>query len=90
MIKVTIEMLPGGMELGKYHLGTVFISNDLSASTKGAESPLGNYKVRLTKKDKPTQAWKEGYVKGFRRLERGAFDLLYLALKNTIGGRNGG
>lgn len=83
MIRVTIELLPGGLEKGKKHLGTMEISNDLSGTPE-----VGNYNVRLSKWGRPTHTWKKGRVEGFYRLKRGPYDLMYLALKNIVGYRN--
>lgn len=83
MIRVTIEMLPRGDESKKRHMGTVDIAND-GTGTDGT----GNYKVRLSRMDSPTRAWKSGAIKGFNRLTRGPHDLLLLALLSLVGDRN--
>jgi hypothetical protein len=33
--------------------------------------------------------WRRGTVSGFKRRQKGAWDLLYLALKDAVGDRNG-
>lgn len=82
MIRVTIEMLPLGNESRKHHLGTVTIAND-GTGTRG----LGNYNVRLSRRGKPDSTWRTARITGFRRLQRGAYDLLLLALAATVGQR---
>lgn len=83
MIRVTIEMLPHGDESKKRHMGTVDIAND---GTGTRES--GNYKVRLSRMDSPSRAWKSGAIKGFNRITRGPHDLLLLALLSLVADRN--
>jgi hypothetical protein len=83
MIRVTIQMLPGGDESRARHLGTVEIANEGTGTAQ-----MGNYKVRCSKMVKPTQTWKTGAVKGFNRTTRGPHDLLLLALMSVVGPRN--
>jgi hypothetical protein len=93
MIRVTIELLPGGNETGKRTIGLVEIAN------VGGTHDLGNYAVVLKKTPPFTgalrQAWKRGDVtlgrefddvvtggvEGHHRQKRGVYDLLYLALR---------
>ncbi|MEW6330190.1 MAG: hypothetical protein AB1560_01885 [Pseudomonadota bacterium] len=82
MIRVTIEMLPLGNESRKRHLGTVTIAND-GTGTRG----LGNYKVRLSRRGKPDSTWRTACLTGFRRLSRGPYELLLLALVAALGDR---
>lgn len=89
MIKVTIELCPGGDESRARHLGTARISNDLG-DTLASEGRLGSYDVELSKWGRPDVTWKRGKVKGFRRQTRGPWDLLLLALLTTVGKRNRG
>jgi len=84
MLRITVELLPLGDESRARHLGTATIVNDGA----GAKD-IGNYIVRLSKWGRPNDAWKTGTVKGFRRLSRGPWDLLYLALRDIVGERNG-
>jgi hypothetical protein len=83
MLRVTIELWPFGEERWKKHLGTAIVANDGT----GTETK-GNYDVRLLKWGDSGKVWKEGRVKGFPRLSRGPWDLLYLALKNIVEDRN--
>ncbi len=84
MLVVTIEMAPKGDLTKKRHLGTAYISNNLEGDIQ-----TGSYSVSLSKWGKPDVIWKKGRVRGFARLTRGPWDLLYLALRNTVGSRNG-
>jgi hypothetical protein len=52
MIRVTIEMLPGGVDMGPGEneiLGVMLLANDLSATLK-SKGTRGTYQVRLWKK----------------------------------------
>lgn len=82
MIRVTVELLPGGSELHRKHLGTAEIENDTTGDVL-----FGNYKVRLSKWGKPTHTWKRGKVNGFPRKKLGPWDLLFRALLVTVGDR---
>lgn len=87
MIKVTVELIPKGV--GKPELlGIAHIFNDLSG-----DAETGNYGVILLKSPKYSKqprvgVWKTGEVTGFPRQRLGPWDLLYRALKNTVGDRN--
>lgn len=83
MIRVTVELLPYGLEQNKQHLGTVVIAND-GSGTKSR----GNYKFRLSRRGQPESAWLVGTVENFPRLRLTAYDLLYLALKKVLEGRH--
>jgi hypothetical protein len=83
MIRVTIQLIPRGDETKARHMGTVEIANDGTG-----DQALGNYKVRLSRMDSPTRAWKTGAIRGFNRKTRGPHDLLLLALLSIVGDRN--
>jgi len=83
MIKITVELLPYGSEIGKKNLGIAEISNDATGT-----KTIGNYNIKLFKWGNSKVVWKKGRVEGFRRLTRGPWDLMYLALKNIVGDRN--
>lgn len=70
MIRVTIEMIPGGIG-APHHMGTIEIANDATGT-----SEKGNYKVRLAPFGKPAGSWMRGVVKNFCRKTRGPYDLL--------------
>lgn len=54
----------------------------------GGTVARGNYVVRLSIKGQPERIWKQGRVINFPRRKLGAYDLLYRALKDTVGERN--
>ena len=83
MIRITIELLPLGSEIGKRHLGTALIINDGTGT--GAK---GNYLVKLSKWGTPKSTWKKAKVMDFDRRKRGPWDLFYLALRAAVGNRN--
>jgi len=83
MVRITIELLPGGDEGRKRHLGTALIVNDGTGTTSRC-----SYYVKLSKWGAPNITWKKGRVEDFDRKKRGPWDLLYLALRNIVGSRN--
>lgn len=86
MIVVRIELWPHGSEERKRELGTAYISNDLTG-----DALTGNYNVRLMKSPEYAArpgVWRRGRVEGFARKRLGPWDLLYLALAETVGQRN--
>lgn len=82
MLRITVELLPLGDETRARHLGTAIIANDATGSRA-----RGNYTVRLSKRGQPKSVWRRGRVEGFPRQRLGAWDLLYLALRATVGDR---
>jgi hypothetical protein len=81
MLRITIELLPLGSEIGKKLLGIAKISNTGSGSlTKG------NYECRF--EYVRGRLWKSCKVDEFPRQELPAWDLLYRALHKIVGGRN--
>lgn len=92
MLRVTIEMLPGGSEEDAITLGVGYIANDVRQTARtGGE--LGDYTVRLMKSSayaKRSGVWRRGAVKRFPRRRLGPWDLLYRALAATVGDRNRG
>ena len=69
MLRITVELLPGGDESRKKHLGTATITNDGTG-----DEHRGNYVATR--------------VARFDRKRRGPWDLLFLALRSAVGGRN--
>lgn len=87
MIRVTVELLPGGLEAGTRLLGRATIANDLHAS-RSSNGREGAYHVSLSKwAPKERETWKRGYVQRFPRRDRrfGHWDLLFLALFAALG-----
>lgn len=87
MIRIRVELVPGGIDQCAEELGTAEIANDLRESME-TEGMMGSYKVKLFKWGKGRRLWKSGSVSGFNRKSRGPWDLLFLALLDTVGERN--
>ncbi len=83
MLRITIELLPFGLELEKKLLGKIEVWNDASGTKN-----LGNYKFRIFEKGSEKTIWKTGDVKGFPRKRLTSYDLLYRCLKIVLGARN--
>lgn len=86
MIVVRIELWPAGSEERKRELGVAYIANDASG-TPGS----GNYNVRLMKSAEYATrpgVWKKARVENFPRRRLGPWDLLYRALRESVGSRN--
>ena len=83
MIRVTVELVPHGIEGRKKHLGTAEIWNDATGNLA-----TGNYGYRLSRRGQPNSDWKSGEVKGFPRKRLGGWDLLFRALRNAVADRN--
>lgn len=89
MIRVTIELIPLGIEnLGlTQHLGTIDIANVTDFSSPTLQT-RGNYTAMLSRKGSPASVWKSVGVQDFPRKQRNAYDLLYRVLKEAVGERN--
>lgn len=86
MIRVTIEFIEHGVGTPE-KIGEIIIANDGTG-----DNDSGNYITKLMKTPnygKGKGVWKRGRVRGFPRRVLGAYDLLYLVLKNAVEGRNG-
>lgn len=84
MLVVRVELWPGGCEASKRVLCEGTIVNDGSGN-----QTIGNYRVKLGRSPHiEGKIWKRGRVENFNRKRRGAWDLLYLALKASLGRRN--
>ena len=87
MIRVTVEILPFGYEERKCVLGTAKIWNDCTGDRE-----TGNYRYKLYRAGPDgkleRRAWKQGAVRDFPRMKRGAWDLLFRALRAAVAGRN--
>lgn len=92
MLVIRVELWPLGLEQNRRLLATGLIYNDGSGDRE-----YGNYKAAFSSdrgdgEDNPFQLWRgvgvklDGEVKDFPRLERGAWDLSYLALDNAMEG----
>lgn len=80
MIRVTVEIVPFGMEAEKRVIGMAEIVND---GTGGRE--VGNYQAVV--KNAMSENIHLVYVEGFPRLESDVWDLIYRVLKKVYGGR---
>ena len=84
MLKITVELVSAIHPSRSKILGVATIANDASGTHEA-----GNYRVTLSKwAPMENQVWKAGAVTGFDRKKRGAWDLLFMALRNTVGRRN--
>lgn len=83
MLRVKIELWPGGQEANKRDMGTLTIANDGSG-----DQDMGNYAFSISKWENKG-IWKQGEVKGFNRIKFGAWDLLFRVLREALGFRNG-
>lgn len=92
MIVIKMELWPGGDEGHAIDLGRCVIGNDVVRSLESGLT-LGDYDVRIEKGEmysrRPGDVWKKGHVTGFKRSSRqvGPWELLFHALKNTLGRR---
>ena len=81
MLRVTIELVPWGIESRAKIIATGTIANT------GTGTPTsGDYRVEL--RDAAGRKWKSGGITGFPRKRLLAWDLLYRALGRVVGNRN--
>ena len=83
MVRVTIELLPGGDASKARHMGTLEIANDGTGT-----ADTGNYKYTISKWGKARQIWRMGSLRGFLREKLGPWDLLYRVLREAVGHRS--
>ncbi len=86
MIRVTIEMLPGGNTECKRLIGQIEIVNDGTGTEE-----IGHYDVVITKEPPIAKArgiWKKGKVRNFPRKKLGPYDLLYKVCEELVGYRS--
>lgn len=83
MLRITIELLPGGKEEGKTVLGTVTIALQEMSSA----GTRGRYKAQFRGKGGQV-LWDPIEIRDFPRRQRLAWDLLYRALHVAVGDRN--
>jgi hypothetical protein len=92
MIVVKVEMWPGGDESRAQEFARATITNQVKTTVQSA-GKFGDYAVRLSagiqgRPECMKRTRKAGTVTGFDRVRRGIWDLLFLALRNTVGNRN--
>ena len=81
MLRVTIELVPRGIESRAKVIATGTIANT------GTGTPTrGDYRIEL--RDAAGRKWKSGSIAGFPRKRLLAWDLLYRALEKLVGSRN--
>ncbi len=84
MIRVTIEMLPGGIEQAKYTMHVIEFWNDVRTSVENHRK--GTYPYRISRKFVQGQklTWhKEGFVENFPRAAKNSVHLLLAVLKDA-------
>ena len=84
MLRITIELVPWGIEARKRLMGVAEIWNDAT----GTKSK-GHYKFRILKRGNRQSVWKAGELKDFPRLRLGVWDLMFRMLRDVVGVRNG-
>jgi len=85
MIRISVELLSAVDTSRNRLLGVAEISNDGNSRSEH----VGSYNVKLSKwAPKQNETWKLGRVVAFPRKKLGVWDLIYVALRNTVGGRN--
>ena len=81
MLRVTVELVPCGIESRAKVIATGIIANT------GTGTPTrGDYRIEL--RDAAGRKWKRGGITGFPRKRLLAWDLLYRALGRVVGNRN--
>lgn len=81
MLRITIELVPWGIESRAKVIATGTIAN------AGTGTPTsGDYRIEL--RDAAGRKWKSGSIAGFPRRRLLAWDLLYRALEKLVGNRN--
>ena len=79
MLRITIELVPFGIEDRKRVLHVGEIWNDCS----GTKS-RGNYKFRLSQRNLTNRTWRKGAVVEFARKRDNAWKLLLLCLQEAL------
>lgn len=80
MIRVTVELIPGGCESLKRHLGTAEIAN-----TGTGSKTRGDYRARFSRRGQPGSTWRTASIEGFPRKQLGHWHLLLLLLAIALG-----
>ena len=89
MIRVSIDLLPLGGELGKRSLGTMEIEliGEPGSAVAQTQGRIGDYRYRIFKWTKKKELWKSGTVTGHQRKKLGPWDLLCQCLVVAVGDR---
>ena len=83
MLRITIELIPWGLEHRKKVLHIIEIYNDATGTAS-----KGNYVAKFSMKNLTNKIWKITEIKNFPRLDLNSYDLLYRALRKVVGKRN--
>lgn len=88
MIRVRMELLPGGMDLGEDNelLGEILITNNIVTSL-GTSGRRGSYDARIYKKQR--RVWKQIFLRDFPRLAYHPWEMIRRIL-NEAATENGG
>ena len=82
MIRVTVELF-SAVDGHKEILGVAEIWNDATGTATS-----GNYGYALSQRGGSSKLWKNGFIKGFPRKRKLAWDLLFRCLKDAVEDRN--
>jgi len=84
MIRVTIEIVPHGIEDKAFVHSIATIANDGIKSLQ-THGELGDYNAKFMQSyDKnPKQLWKKGHATDIHRTKRGIWDILFCCLYNA-------
>ena len=86
MLYIRIEIWPFGKQERARLLGEMHIANTGESDVRS----VGHYTTKIFRSpeySKRPGVWKQGEVKGFPRLKLGPWDLLFRALRSTVGNR---
>ena len=76
MIKITVEVIPFGVEKWKKKVGEMTIANDGTGS-----GSRGNYKYNMSTKNR---IWRKGRIEDFPRLSCSVWNLIYRVLRGVF------
>jgi hypothetical protein len=82
VIRVKMELLPGGSESGAVHLGTIVIANDLFGSLQ-TEGKRGSYRCIIFKKSQ-NKVWKKITIKDYPRRAYHPWELVRRILNEAL------
>ena len=80
MVHVSINLYPKGNIYRARNHGTITLCNTGAQTVRSR----GDYSVQLSRRGRPESVLHVGHVRNFPRLKRTAYDLLLLALLNTL------
>jgi len=80
MLRITVEMCPGGSDNNKRTLGVMEIANCGSSFSE----EVGHYQYWISQCDKPNTKWKTGRVYNFLRKKYRFWHLIKVVLNDAI------